>query len=130
LGGYITPNWDWRWIFWINIPLAVLGVVLFVGGLSRSLQFTALNAIAYAEVRPDRLSQATSFSAVLQQLSGSIGITVAAMALELTGTLRGTPANFPANVPAVFALITALTLASALIFARLSKAAGSDMVRH
>jgi len=112
----------------------VLGAVLFVGGLSRSLQFTALNAIAYAEVRPDRLSQATSFSAVLQQLSGSIGITVAAMALELTGTLRGTtatfPANVPANVPAVFALITALTLASALIFARLSKAAGSAMVRH
>ena len=111
-------------------PIALMIAVLFVGGLSRSLQFTALNAIAYAEVRPDRLSQATSFSAVLQQLSGSIGITVAAMALELTGTLRGTTATDPANFPVVFALITVLTLASALIFARLSKAAGSDMVRH
>ncbi|MEI6099602.1 MAG: MFS transporter, partial [Alphaproteobacteria bacterium] len=28
LGGYITTYWDWRWIFWINIPLAVLDVVL------------------------------------------------------------------------------------------------------
>ena len=28
LGGYITTYWDWRWIFWINIPIAVLGVVL------------------------------------------------------------------------------------------------------
>ena len=25
LGGYITTYWDWRWIFWINIPIAVLG---------------------------------------------------------------------------------------------------------
>ena len=28
LGGYITTYWDWRWIFWINIPIAVLGVIL------------------------------------------------------------------------------------------------------
>jgi MFS family permease len=28
LGGYITTYFHWRWIFWINIPLAVLGIVL------------------------------------------------------------------------------------------------------
>ena len=109
---------------------ALMVAVLFVGGLSRSLHFTALNAIAYAEVPPDRLSQATSFSAVLQQLSGSIGITLAAMTLELTGTLRGTTATDIGNFPVVFALITVLTLISVLIFARLPRAAGADMVRH
>ena len=25
LGGYITTFWDWRWIFWINIPIAAAG---------------------------------------------------------------------------------------------------------
>ncbi len=109
---------------------ALMVAVLFVGGLSRSLQFTALNAIAYAEVPPDRLSQATSFSAMLQQLSGSIGITLAAMTLELTGTLRGTTATDIGNFPVVFGLITVLTLISVLIFARLPRAAGADMVRH
>ena len=109
---------------------ALMVAVLFVGGLSRSLQFTALNAIAYAEVPTGRLSQATSFSAMLQQLSGSIGITLAAMTLELTGALRGTTATDIGNFPVVFGLITVLTLTSALIFARLSRTAGADMVRH
>ena len=26
-GGYIIGHWDWRWIFYINVPLAVLGFV-------------------------------------------------------------------------------------------------------
>ncbi len=25
---FITTHFDWRWIFWINIPIAVLGLVL------------------------------------------------------------------------------------------------------
>ena len=28
LGGFITTYFDWRWIFWINIPIAIMGVVL------------------------------------------------------------------------------------------------------
>ena len=111
-------------------PLALMIAVLFVGGLSRSLQFTALNAIAYAEVKPERLSQATSFAAVLQQLSGSLGITLAAMTLELTGALRGTSATDIGNFPVVFGVVTVLTVAAALVFMRLSKLAGADLVRQ
>jgi MFS transporter, DHA2 family, multidrug resistance protein len=28
LGGWITDNYDWRWIFFINIPIAILSLVL------------------------------------------------------------------------------------------------------
>lgn len=28
LGGFITTYFDWRWIFWINIPVGIAGVVL------------------------------------------------------------------------------------------------------
>jgi DHA2 family multidrug resistance protein len=28
LGGWITDNWSWRWIFFINIPVGILSIVL------------------------------------------------------------------------------------------------------
>jgi DHA2 family multidrug resistance protein len=28
LGGWITDNYDWRWIFFINVPIAILSLVL------------------------------------------------------------------------------------------------------
>jgi MFS family permease len=28
LGGFITTYFHWRWIFWINVPIGVLGVAL------------------------------------------------------------------------------------------------------
>jgi len=110
-------------------PVPVIVAVLVAGGLSRSLQFTSINAIGYAEVPAERLSSATSFTAVLQQLSGSVGITLAAMGLEICGALRGTSAPDLGNFPYVFALLAGLALSSAAIFARLHKDAGQSMVK-
>jgi len=28
LGGFITTYFDWRWVFWINVPVGALGIVL------------------------------------------------------------------------------------------------------
>ena len=28
LGGFITTYFHWRWIFWINVPIGVIGVLL------------------------------------------------------------------------------------------------------
>jgi len=112
-----------------STPVAMMVAVLVAGGLSRSLQFTAINAIGYAEVTAARLSSATSFTAVLQQLSGSLGITLAAMVLEICGAVRGTSALDLGNFAFVFALVAGLALASAAIFARLRPDAGQSMVQ-
>ena len=53
-------------------------IALFVGGFFRSLQFTALNALAYADVAQERMSSATSLSSVAQQLALSCGVAIAA----------------------------------------------------
>jgi DHA2 family multidrug resistance protein len=28
LGGFITDNWSWRWIFYINIPIGILSIIM------------------------------------------------------------------------------------------------------
>jgi len=28
LGGWITDNWSWRWVFFINIPIGILSLIL------------------------------------------------------------------------------------------------------
>lgn len=112
------PETPWLWMV----------AVLFVGGVSRSLQFTSINAVAYADVPADRLSSATSFSAVLQQLSGSVGITVAAFGLEAMQALTGGPALAPTYFPAVFALIALVSLLSAWPFSRLAPGAGASLL--
>jgi EmrB/QacA subfamily drug resistance transporter len=114
--------------FTVTMPWQIMMGVLFVGGLSRSLQFTSINAIAYADVTSERLSSATSFSAVMQQLTGTIGITLAAMMLELMGALRGVAATDLGNFPAVYAVIALMTLVSAVAFMRLSRDAGANML--
>ncbi len=115
--------------FTATMPWELMMGVLFIGGLSRSLQFTSINAIAYADVTSERLSSATSFSAVMQQLTGTIGITLAAMMLEATGAFRGVAATNLGNFPMVYGVIATLTLISTFAFTRLSAQAGQNMLR-
>jgi hypothetical protein len=56
--------------------------VLVIGGFFRSLEFTSINTIAYAEIDKRRMSRATSLVSVAQQLSMSTGIAVGALVVD------------------------------------------------
>ena len=40
LGGWITDNWSWRWIFFINIPIGILSLILTSRLVSDPPEFT------------------------------------------------------------------------------------------
>ena len=61
--------------------------VLFFGGLLRSLQFTALNALTHAEVEQHELSGATTLASTAQQLAATLGIAFGSAALEAASAL-------------------------------------------
>jgi hypothetical protein len=70
-------------------PTGIIFFVLFISGLARSLQFTALNTLSFADVPKSQLSAATSFSSTIQQLSVGIGVAVGAMSLQLARWISG-----------------------------------------
>jgi EmrB/QacA subfamily drug resistance transporter len=109
--------------------LAIYGVLL-VGGVFRSLQFTAYNTIAYADIPPPRMSRATSLYSTLQQLSLTLGVTLGAAALAVFGALTGRSHPGLPAFSAAFLIVAAVMLPAAWLARRLPRAAGEEMSGH
>ena len=104
--------------------------VLLTGGFFRSLQFTCLNAIAYAEVEQSDLSRASSFASVVQQISGSMGVAFAAIIIESLQFMRGDLLLKPDDFRIAFAIVSVLVASSVLFHRRLDPKAGADVSGH
>jgi EmrB/QacA subfamily drug resistance transporter len=78
------------WLF-PSTPLAVMLVVLFVYGLARSLQFTTLATLAYADVEDPQKGPASTLWSVAQQMAVGMGIAFGALCLRISTTLGAAP---------------------------------------
>jgi EmrB/QacA subfamily drug resistance transporter len=116
--------------FSVSTPFALMVAVLLVGGFFRSLQFTSTNALAYAQVDHARMSRATAFAAVAQQLSLSAGVALGGAAVELTVWSKAEATISAADFPPAFLLIAAISAASVFIFARLPPDAGAELAHR
>jgi MFS family permease len=113
--GLMSPHYS----YWLILP------VLFAGGFLRSLQFTAMNAMSYADMESPQMSHATSLYTVIQHLSLSAGVVLAAVVLEAAQYTKGETALSPFDFGVAFAVVAAFSLLSILWFRRLSPDAGS-----
>jgi EmrB/QacA subfamily drug resistance transporter len=108
-------------------PMAAVFVVLALGGLARSLEFTALNTLAFAEVPQARLSAATSFYGMVQQLAPALAVVLATASLEASAALAGRHGLEAADFAAGFLVGGLVALAAAPFFARLSADVGAEV---
>ncbi|MDY7067546.1 putative transport protein HsrA [Pseudomonas extremaustralis] len=76
-------------LFTAQTPFAVIAAVLFVGGLSRSMQFTCYNSIGFADVSKPRMSEASALFSMAFQLAMGMGVTVAALLLRMSMSVSG-----------------------------------------
>jgi EmrB/QacA subfamily drug resistance transporter len=116
--------------FTASTPLTIMFVVLLIGGFFRSLEFTCINTIAYADVEPARAGHATSLSSVAQQLSVSTGVAVGALLVETSLRLKAEPNIAADDFPLAFLIVAVISTASALVFMRLPKDAGAEMANR
>jgi len=108
-------------------PLLLMALVLLIGGFFRSLQFTATNTIAYADVEPRVMSRATSLVSVAQQISIALGVGVGALCVELSVEFKGGTMITADDFRPAFLVISLIAASSAILFWTLPPDAGASM---
>ncbi|HEV3161671.1 MAG TPA: DHA2 family efflux MFS transporter permease subunit [Xanthobacteraceae bacterium] len=110
-----------------GMPFAAMIAILLSGGFFRSLQFTSINTIAYAEIEPAKMSRATAMVAAAQQLSLSTGVAIGALVVELTLRLKHSTTMGINDFPPAFLFVGLLSASAVFIFMRLPPDAGAEL---
>jgi EmrB/QacA subfamily drug resistance transporter len=63
-------------------PVAVTVAVLFANGLTRSMEFTTINAVSFCDVDSARMSGANTLFSMVQQMGNALGVAGAAVLLR------------------------------------------------
>ena len=74
-------------------PLWLLVPLLVVIGASRSVQFTALNSLVFADLPPEQISSASALNSMSFQVCAGIGVGLAAVVLALSAGAQAAPAT-------------------------------------
>jgi len=77
--GLLTPN----------VPLALVLIVVFVYGVARSMQFSTLATLAYADIAQPQMSAASTLWSAAAQMTVGLGIAFGAVSLRVAAHLNG-----------------------------------------
>jgi EmrB/QacA subfamily drug resistance transporter len=114
-------------LFTASTPLLLIMIILVVGGFFRSLQFTAINTVAYAEVEPAQMSRATTLVSVNQQLAISAGVAVGAFSVESTMLVHHVSELSAADFAPAFIVVAIISAVSAYFFHQMPDDAGHEI---
>ncbi len=108
-------------------PYWAIMLVLLVGGFFRSLQFTSLASLTYADIPTPMMSRATSLASMGQQLAQSIGVGLTASIVHLSLIWRGGETVSAEDVRPAFVALCFCTLAGLYFFKSMDPRAGEEL---
>jgi MFS family permease len=114
-------------LFQPTTPHLVILAVLLAGGFFRSLQFTGINTLGYADIERAQMSRATSFASMMQQLSLTVGVGTGALLLNLSMATRGDAHLIAGDFTLAFFAVGVLAALSALAYVPLAADAGAEV---
>ena len=110
--------------YWIIVPIFILT------GCLRSLQFTAISAITFAEITRQTMSQAASVQSMTQRLSQSLGVAIAAYVLQISSDIQGHASVVTADFWPTFVFVALISAASIFFNLTLPVDAGAEISGH
>lgn len=113
-------------LFTVSTPVFVIFAILLIGGFFRSLQFTSLVALSFADIDQANMSRATTLSAVSQRISLSMGVALAAIVLEVSAATHSGPMTTDDFMIAFFT-VSAIASLSVFVMLRLPENAGEEV---
>jgi MFS family permease len=114
-------------LFTVTTPLLLIMIILVVGGFFRSLEFTAINTVAYAEIEPAQMSRATTLVSVNQQLALSAGVAVGAASVETTLWLHHQTELSAGVFAPAFLVVSVISAVSSWFFWQMPDDAGHEI---
>jgi len=116
--------------FTVATPLPLIFVLLLIAGFFQSLQFTATQALGYADVEQRQMSTATSIASMAQQLSRGFGISVVAVLLHFSLVWRGAATLAHVDFIVAFAGAAAFALGCLVVSWTLPHDAAAEVSGH
>lgn len=107
--------------------ITLIAVIVSAGGFSRSVQFNALAAIAYADLPGSKVSPATTLNTAAQQLAVMLGISMATVIVGLSAQIGQRAQPGAIDFAHAFALIGFIAMTSVPFCLRLSAKAGLEL---
>lgn len=112
-----------------HTPVYMIGCLMLIYGFVLTLQYGAMNSLAYADLVPEDLSAATSIMSTLQQIAQSFGVAITALLIHLFVSLFSADLTLTTRVfHYTFLGLGFLTLLSSCIFFQLAKEDGQQML--
>jgi EmrB/QacA subfamily drug resistance transporter len=108
-------------------PHVFILALLVTAGFFRSLQFTSINALTYADIPRERMSQATSFASMQQQLSLSVGVGTGALLLHAAMNGHSQSVLTTADFSMSFFALGLISALSIFAFLPLPRHAGAEV---
>ncbi|KTD11577.1 multidrug efflux protein [Legionella gratiana] len=106
-----------------------IGILTFTYGFLVSLQYTGMNSLAYANIKENDMSAATSIISTIQQLSQSFGVAISAILVSFFTYKYSVHPNFSVKIfHDTFVALGALTFLSGIIFTFLKREDGLELI--
>lgn len=113
-----------------DTPVALLVALLVGAGATRSMQMTAMNGLAFADIEPALRGPASTLSSVCMQLASALGAAGGTLLLAVSQIAHERELLAAADFRVAFVCVGLIALASVGGFARLGPADGAEVSGH
>jgi EmrB/QacA subfamily drug resistance transporter len=120
LCGFFRPEW----------PITLIYFALLLGGVFRSMQYTAYGTLAYADIPAEKTGAAIGFHSMIQQFSVTLGVAASAGILSMIMVMGGRNTPSLGDFMLTFFAIATVSVVAVPICVTLAQDAGAELSGH